>query len=127
MREIGQESDSARRQYFDGKEKKISFSRLFQVDNHSLYIVGGLNEYVSLLTREYELSKCCHHINMQSKTLTVKQSMTCGRANHALGAVGKMLYSIGGFNFLTRTFVQACERYDMKKDRWEDLPSYCDL
>lgn len=43
------------------------------------------------------------------------------RSSHSLVKVDDFVYAIGGFN-TTKKYMNDCERYNIKKDKWEPIP-----
>jgi len=56
--------------YFTGKQNALfSKSKFIQINKTSLYLIGGRNEYQSLLRREYDVPTSCVRVDLGSGEL----------------------------------------------------------
>jgi hypothetical protein len=58
------EEDVERMKYFVGKKPDICLSRVLQVNNTDIYIIGGHKKNPLLLARDYKVRTSCLHLNM---------------------------------------------------------------
>ena len=84
-------------------ENKLSHSKIIQVNETDVYIIGGNNLFRSLLKREYDAPKSCLLLNNHTGKLIQKKDMEIGRGAHSLCCIGNLIYVIGGAEMFIST------------------------
>ena len=95
VKEIG-DTDTYRTMYFEGLDLCSTSSVITQVSSGEIYIIGGNQDYPSLVAREYEVNRSCIRVNIQSGVLALMASMGHGRWLHDTCAVGHYIFVVGG-------------------------------
>jgi hypothetical protein len=104
------EDPQARLDYF--KEKKQQFmpsSKILQIQNDAVCIIGGMKKYPSLVAHEYDETRACLHINLCSGILTVKAQMSVGRSLFGLGLIHNFIFVVAGVDSSRRKIEKSCE------------------
>jgi len=87
-----------RKAFFKKEQPDITDSKLLQINEHEVYIVGGDDR--ALLAYEYDVARSCSHIDLRTKLINRLAYLYTGRnCGHAICMVGKFLYVVGGYDY----------------------------
>ena len=99
----------------------ISVSKIIQVNNTVVYVIGG-NQYPSLLGRKYDVPKSCMKIDMATGEIVKLADMRECRSSFGLCVLRNIIYVFGGRHGKNyNEEVEGCEKYNILTDRWEDF------
>ena len=114
-----------RSQFFEGGEMCSTSSIIEQINNEEIYIIGGNQDYPSLVARPYDVQRSCLRVNIKTGLLTVMSEMFNQRWLHDTCSIGHYIFVVGGRTKIGKV-VTECERYQTLTDTWEDLDTDCD-
>ncbi len=85
--------------------KEIAGSKIIQINEFDVYMIGGTDAYPTLLARDYDASKACLKINIRTRELIQMANMTEGRTSVGVCNIGNIIYVGGGIyqNFNSQT------------------------
>jgi hypothetical protein len=87
LKEADQDIDH-RLKYFQKRPQKASIiSKIVQISDKKVFIIGGMNKYCSLLTYRYEVGRSCLEVDLGTWTVREKAKMIIGRYDHGIGHV----------------------------------------
>ena len=114
-----------RKKYFEDENQSWpTYSKIVQISEKEVCLVGGHNNFPSLLTYSYEVVYSCLIIDLSSGIVTEKSEMLFGRWDHGVAHLNNFVYAVGGENI---SIVNSCERYDVLTDTWTQLPDIDDF
>jgi N-acetylneuraminic acid mutarotase len=101
-------------------------SKTIQVNNNTVYIIGGHQNEPSLLTRTYIVDTSCFRLNIDTGDLKVQNSMLMGRRWHAICSMEHYIYVVGGVGEVGQSTrlssVSSTERFNINLNQWTKLP-----
>ena len=92
-------------------------SKIIQISQNAVLLIGGNNISPSLLTNEYDYPRSCLHLDLSLGILTQKSPMISARGGHAVAQVNNFIYAVAG------QWMTSSERYDIFADKWCELPA----
>ena len=93
-------------------------SKIVQINDNEIYVVGGGRAYPTLLASKYDVYRECLRIDIKTGKLTLQASMISGRRLHDVQCITNQIYVVGGED-QNRKSVRTCERYFISKDEWQ--------
>ena len=97
--------------FFKGKKSQATQSKLIQINNTQIYVIGGRPESPSLLTHDYDVWRSCLRVDLESATVEERASLVTGRCFHAVVSLGNYIFVLGGFN-QNEEEEKSVEKYD---------------
>jgi len=91
---------------------ELSESKIVQLSEFIVYIVGGHANYPALVDGDYDVPKACLKLNLKTRELTRKKYMNTGRDEFGICSDGTFIYVVGGSKTST------CEKYNTWTDKW---------
>ena len=78
------------------KSSDLSPSQVVQVSDIDVFVLGGHQDYKSLLARKYNASRSCLQVNLKSGELIQRPNMIRGRQYFYPSVIGHKIYVLGG-------------------------------
>lgn len=104
-------NDQKRIDYFADKVCRPTCSKLIQVNNVDVMVIGGTKYKPSLLTRDYDVMRSCLKLNLVTGRVTLMTPMVRGRSHsHSICLAANCVYVVGGKNENVE-IEKKCDRY----------------
>jgi hypothetical protein len=103
------------------EEQAPSWSKVIQVNENDLYIIGGSNDLPSLVAHSYDVPRSTLRVNKKTQELKICSKLNQGRFAFGLCNIGNFIYVLGGLTSMDNS-LDHCERYDVLEDKWTVLP-----
>ena len=127
VKQVG-ENPQTRISYFQGKDQDYpnpTRSKIVQIHDNAVCIIGGYPTLPSLLTHDYDVGRSCLLLDLSTGIITEKSQMNIGRCGFGVGHINNCIYAIAGCHS-DNAPERSCERYDVSANKWSLLPCQFD-
>ena len=126
VKEKSGETHQTRERYFKTKREVCGYpslptlSKVVQINGKDIYLLGGDQDYPTLLTRKYQVPNSCFRIDLKAAEIIQKADMECGRQGFGVCVIGHRIFVVGGINTEFKPILVP-EVYNTLTDKWSPL------
>jgi Kelch motif len=102
------------------QEKQLNIDSMIP-RNHASLITPSGRVFLCGGCDENGASDQVFELNFEDQTLIQKKSMNHKRFSHAICAIGSDLFMVAGGMSADKRYMDSCEIYDMKEDKWHNV------